>query len=43
MEIINLQKRCKKTKAVAKTAPKAPKSRYHLFLKEQLDVMAGED
>ena len=26
-------------KAVAKTAPKAPKSGYHLFLREQLDEM----
>ena len=45
MEIINLHKRCNKTdtKAVVKTAPKAPKSRYHLFLREQLDEMTGED
>ena len=45
MEIISLHKRCNKTdiKAVAKTAPKAPKSRYHLFLREQLDEMTGED
>ena len=36
MEIINLHKRCNKKdiKAVAKTAPKVPKSRYHLFLRE---------
>ena len=39
MEIINLHKRCNKTKIV----PKAPKSRYHLFLREQLDEMTGED
>ena len=39
MEIINLYKRCNKTKAVAK----APKSGYHLFLREQLDEMTGED
>ena len=45
MEIINLHKRCNKTdiKAVAKTAPKAPKSGYHLLLREQLDEMTGED
>ena len=45
MEIINLHKRCNKTdtKAVAKTAPKAPKGGYHLFLREQLDEMTGED
>ena len=45
MEIINLHKRRNKTdtKAVAKTAPKAPRSRYHLFLREQLDEMTGED
>ena len=45
MEIISLHKRCNKTdiKTVAKTAPKAPKSRYHLFLREQLDEMTGED
>ena len=45
MEITNLHKRCNKTdiKAVAKTAPKAPKSGYHLFLREQLDEMTGED
>ena len=43
MEIINLNKRCNKTKAVAKTAPKAPKSGYHLFLREQLNEMTEED
>ena len=45
MEIINLQKRFNKTdtKAVAKTAPKTPKGGYHLFLREQLDKMTGED
>ena len=45
MEIINLHRRCNKTdiKAVTKTAPKAPKSKYHLFLREQLDEMTGED
>ena len=47
MEIINLDKRCKKTKvaakAGAKTALKAPRSGYHLFLREQLDKMTGED
>ena len=46
IEIISLHKRCNKTdikKAVAKTAPKAPKSGYHLFLREQLDKMTGED
>ena len=45
MEIINLHKRCYKTdtKAVTKTAPKAPKSEYHLFLREQLDEITGED
>ena len=43
MEIINLHKKCNKTKTVAKTARKAPKSEYHLFLREQLDVMTGED
>ena len=45
MEIINLHKRCNKTgiKAVVKTAPKVPKSRCHLFLRERLDEMTGED
>ena len=45
MEIINLHRRCNKTdiKAVTKTAPKASKSKYHLFLREQLDEMTGED
>ena len=43
MEIIRLYKRCNKTKAVAKTASKPSKSRYHLFLREQLDEMIGED
>ena len=46
MEIINIHKRCNKTdtKAVTKTAPKAPpKSGYHLFWREQLDEMARED
>ena len=45
MEIINPHKRCNKIdiKAVAKTAPKAPKSGYHLFLREQLDEMTRED
>ena len=45
MEIINLHKKCNKTdtKAVTKTARKVPKSRYHLFLREQLDEMTGED
>ena len=45
VEIINLHKRCNKTdtKAVTKTAAKAPKSGYHLFLREQLDKMTGED
>ena len=41
VEIISLHKRCNKTKTVAKTAQKAPKSGYHLFLREQLDVMTG--
>ena len=45
MEIINLHKRCNKAdiKAVPKTAPKTPKSGYHLFLRERLDEMTGED
>ena len=45
MEIINLHKRCNKTdtKAVSKTAPRAAKSGYHLFLREQLGEMTGED
>ena len=45
MEIINLHGWCNKTdiKAVAKTAPKAPMSGYHLFLRKQLDEMTGED
>ena len=43
MKIINLHKRCSNTKAVVKTAPKAPKSGYHLFLREQFDEMTGED
>ena len=43
MKIINLHKKCNKTKAVAKTALKALKSGYHLFLREQLNEMMGED
>ena len=43
MEIINLHKKCNRTKAVAKTVPKAPKSGYHLFLREQVDEMIGEN
>ena len=43
MWIINLHRRCNKTKLVAMTAPKAPESGYHLFLREQLDAMTGED
>ena len=47
MEIINLDKRCKKAKVAAKTgtktALKAPRSGYHLFLREQLGKMTGED
>ena len=43
MKIINLHKKYNKTKAVAKTAPKAPKSGYRLFLREQLDERMGED
>ena len=45
MEIINIHKRCNKTgiKAATKTAPKAPKSEYHLFLREQLNEMTGGD
>ena len=34
MEIINLHKRCNKTKTDANTAPKTPKSGYQLFLRE---------
>ena len=34
MEIINLYKRCNKTKTDANTAPKTPKSGYQLFLRE---------
>ena len=45
MEIINLHKRCNKTdtKVATNTPPKAPKSGYHLFLREQLDEMTEED
>ena len=49
MKIINLHQRCNKTdtKAAAKTgakaAPKAPRSGYHLFMRELLDEMTGED
>ena len=49
MEIINLRKRCNKTgakagsKTDAKAASKAPRSGYHLFLKQQLEKMTGED
>ena len=43
IEISNLHKRCNKTKTVAKTAQKAPKSGYYHFLREQFDVMTGED
>ena len=30
-------------KTCAKAAPKAPRSGYYLFLREQLDKMTGED
>ena len=49
MEIINLHERFNKTdtKAAAKTgekaASKAPRGGYHLFLREQLDKITGED
>ena len=47
MDIISLHKRCNKTKTAAKTgakaAPKVPKRGHHLFLREQLDKMTGED
>ena len=49
VEIINLHKMCNKTetkrgaKAKAKAGPKAPRSAYHLFLREQLEKMTGED
>ena len=49
MEIINLHKRCKKTdtKVAAKTGvkatSKAPRSRYHLFLRKPLDKMTEEN
>ena len=47
IEIINLHKRCNNTKTAAKTggkiAKKAPKSGYHLSLREQLDKITGED
>ena len=46
MKIINLYKRCNKTKAAkaaAKAAQKSPKSGYHLFLREQLDRITDED
>ena len=48
VEIINLHKRCNVTetkrgaKAKAKTEAKAPRSEYHLFLREQLEKMTGE-
>ena len=53
VEIISLHKRCNKksakvaakagTKAVAKAVAKAARSGYHLFLREQLGKMTGED
>ena len=47
MDIIRLHKRCNKTKTTTKTgakaAPKVPKRGYHLFLREQLDKMTGQD
>ena len=47
MDIIRLHKRYNKTKTATKTgakaAPKVPKRGYHLFLREQLDKMTGED
>ena len=43
MKIINLHKKCNKTKAVAKTASEVPKSEHHLFLREQFDEITGED
>ena len=49
MEIINLHKRCKKTdtkvaaKTGVKTTSKAPRSRYHLFMRKQPDKMTEEN
>ena len=50
-EVIGLHKRCNKTNAKAetnrgakaKTASKAPRSGCHLFLRDQLEKMTGED
>ena len=42
-KLLIFTKKCNKTKAVAKTPQKDPKSRYHLFLREQPDVMIGKD
>ena len=50
-EVIGLHKRCNKTSAKAetkrgakaKTASKAPRSGCHLFLRDQLEKMTGED
>ena len=55
VEIINLHNRCNKTgakvetkrgantKTGAKAASKTSRSRYHLFLREQLEKMTGEE
>ena len=43
MEIINLHKKCNKTRQVQRHPTKAPRSGYHFFLREQLDEMTGED
>ena len=49
VEIINLHKRCNKTgtktgrRTPAKAIAKAPRSGYHLFLREQLGKMTRED
>ena len=53
VEIINLHKRCNRAgakvetkraaKAGSKTGAKTPRSEYHLFLREQLEKMTGED
>ena len=43
MRLRLFHKRCNKRKAVAKTALKAPRSEYRLFLRKQLDEMTKED
>ena len=45
VEIINIHKRCNKTgrRTAAEAIAKTTRSGYHLFLRQQLDKITGED